>query len=238
MQVQAEETLTVSGLRHNIEAFKKTEDFRFAPATIKRSEAYLGAAMLAADQHNDDGIQDALIRASETLEEARHTARSFQQQYQELIILRKDATAVINAHSAATHSEKEPSYQHLIDSGESELNAAVQNMEAGQLNQSQQHANKAQGFYTQALEKTIRWLSEEAAAAVAKAASGSAKQYAPVTYQTAKTKAGELRNFVAGRTTVMPQNPVEALYLAHAAQTMTLQVKQWRKKQAAMKVLH
>ncbi len=229
-QVQAEETLSISGLRHNIEVFKKSEDSHFAPSTIKRSEAYLGAAMLADDQHNADGVISALERAGETLEEAKYTSRSFQQQYEKLLALRKDASAVVQVYSAAAHPERSPSFQHLIDSGENALNTSIQNMEAGQLNQSQQYVDKARGFYSQAMEKTIPWLSEEAAAAVAKAAAGGAKQYAPVTYEAAKKKVGELRNFITGRTTVMPQNPIEALYLAHAAKVMTQQVKQWRRK--------
>jgi outer membrane protein OmpA-like peptidoglycan-associated protein len=230
LQLQAEETLSVSGLRHDIEVFKKSEGHRFAPATIERAEAYLGAAMLAADQQDTDDESNALQRASETLEEARQNAQSFQQQYQKLIVLRKDASAVVKAHSAAAQTEKQSSYQHLIDSAEAALDASVQTMEAGHLNQSQQHADEAQSLYTQALEKTIRWLSEEAAAAVARAASGGAKKYAPVTYQAAKNKVAELRNFVVSKTKVMPKNPVEALYLPYAAKAMAQQVKQWRRK--------
>ena len=227
---QAEEALNINGLRKNIEAFKKSEARHFAPETIGRSEAYLGAAMLATDQQKDDDASKALQRANETLQEARQTARGFQQQYRELLTLRLDAIAVTEAHAAAVRDENQPSYQHLIDSAEAALNASIQTMEAGQLNQSRQHADEARTLYTQALDKTIPWLSEEAAAAVARAAASGAKKYAPVTYQAAKKKAGELRAYTINKTSAMPPHPLEALNLAHQARTLTLQVKLWRRK--------
>jgi outer membrane protein OmpA-like peptidoglycan-associated protein len=227
---QAEETFSIDGLRKNIESFKNSADYRFAPKTIERSEAYLGAAMLAAEQQKTDDVSSALSRASDTLEEARQNARSFKRQYRELLSLRLDSIAVVQAHATAARAESRPSYQHLIDSAEAALNASIRTMEAGQLNQSRQHADESKILYTQALEKTIPWLSEKAAAAVAKAAVTGAKMYAPVTYQAAKTKVGELRAFVIGKTSTIPKHPVEALYLAREARALTQQVKLWRKK--------
>jgi outer membrane protein OmpA-like peptidoglycan-associated protein len=227
---QAEEALSINGLRKNIETFKTGEDYRFAPKTIERSEAYLGAAMLATDQQKTDDVSSALKRASEMLDEARQTARSFKQQYRELLTLRLDSIAVVQTHAAATQAENRPSYQHLINSAEAALNASIQTMETGQLNKSRQYADEAKALYTQALEKTIPWLSEEAGAAVAKAAASSAKKYTPVTYQSAKNKLGELRAFVVGKTGTIPKYPVEALYLAHEAKALTQQIKLWRRK--------
>jgi outer membrane protein OmpA-like peptidoglycan-associated protein len=230
LHAQAQESLSINGLRNDIEAFKNTEHHYFAPATIQRSEAYLGAAMLATDQQKFDDVSSALKRASETLEEARGTARSFQQQHQELLILRPDAIAAVEAHAAATRAENQLSYQHLTGNAEMALNAAIQAMEAGQLNQSRQYAGEAQALYTQALEKVIPWIAEEAAAAVAKAASGSAKKYAPVTYQAAKSRAAELRAYATGKAAGIPSHPIEALHLAQKARALAQQVKLWRKK--------
>lgn len=227
---QAEEILSIDGLRNSIDTFKKSESYHFAPKTIGRSEAYLGAAMLARDQQKTDDLSSALNRVSETLEEARQTARSFQQKHRELLALRPDSIAAVEAHATAAQAENRPSYQHLIDSAEAALNASIQTMEAGQLNQSRQQADEAETLYIQALEKTIPWFAEETAAAVAKAASGGAKKYAPVTYQTAKNRAAELHAYMTGKTTALPRHPVEALYLAREAKVLTQQVKQWRRK--------
>ena len=84
LQAQAQESLSIDGLRNNINAFKNSKDFHFAPATVQRSEAYLGAAMLATDQQKTDEASSALKKASETLEEAKRTAHDFQQQNQKL----------------------------------------------------------------------------------------------------------------------------------------------------------
>jgi len=227
---QAEETPGINGLKKNIEIFKASADYRFAPKTIERSEAYLGAAMLAAEQQKTDDESSALKRAGEMLDEARQTARGYKRQYRQLLALRLDSIAAVQAHTAVARAEKRPSYQHIIDRAEAALNASIQMMEIGQLNQSRRRADEAKAFYTQALEKIIPWLSEEAAAAVAKAAVTGAKTYAPVTYQAAKSMVGELRAYVVGKATAMPRHPLEALQLAHVARTLSQQVKLWRKK--------
>lgn len=230
LHAQAQESLTIDGLRSDINTFKSSKDHYFAPATIQRSEAYLGAAMLATDEQKTDEASSALKKASETLKEARLTARGFQQQHQELLALRPDAIAAVEAHAAATQAENQLSYQHLTGNAEMALSEAIQTMESGQLNQSQQHAGEARALYTQALEKVIPWIAEEAAAAVAKAASGGAKRYAPVTYKAAKSRAAELHAYVTGKASSIPSHPIEVLHLAQKAGALAQQVKQWRKK--------
>ncbi len=230
VHAQAQESLSIEGLRNEINAFKNSEDHHFAPATIQRSEAYLGAAMLAEDQQKTDEASSALKTADETLVEARQTAQRFQQQHQELLALRPDAITAVEAHAAATRTETRLSFQHLTGNAEMALSAAIQSMEAGQLNESRQQAGEAKALYTQALEKVIPWIAEEAAAAVAKAAAGSAKKYAPVTYQAAKSKAAELHAYVTGKAAGIPSHPIEALHLAQKANALAQQVKLWRKK--------
>jgi outer membrane protein OmpA-like peptidoglycan-associated protein len=230
LHAQAQESLSIDGLRSSINAFKNSKDHHFAPATIQRSEAYLGAAMLATDQQKTDEATSALKRASETLEEARGTARSFQQQHQKLLALRPDSIAAVEAHAAASQTENQLTFQHLTGNAETALNTAIQAMESGQLNQSRQHAAEAKALYIQALEKVIPWIAEEAAAAVAKAASGGAKKYAPVTYQAAKSRAAELHSFVLSKAGNIPSQPIEALHLAQKARALAQQIKQWRKK--------
>ena len=103
--------MSFEAVRADIKSFKESEAYRFAPDTIERGEAYLGAAMLAADQQNDDDVIRALEKADEKLQEARQTASNFRQQYQDLLSLRLDAIAVVKIHSPAALAEKQPTFQ-------------------------------------------------------------------------------------------------------------------------------
>lgn len=226
----AQAAFTIDGVRKHIEATKQSETRRFAPQTVSRAEAYLGAALLARDKNNPEDVQSALERAEQKLDEAEQTANSFRQQHKALLLLRADARGAVAGHGdAMQQTQNQESFQHLIDKGESALDAAIEMTERGQLNQSRASAEEARSLYEQALASTIPWLSETAAAAIGKAASAGAKKYAPVTYEAAKAKLHELRAYADGISKTAPKSPVDALHLANQAYTMTMQVKQWRK---------
>ncbi len=224
-------------LQQQIEAFNHSEGRQFAPQTIKRAEAYIGAAMLALEQQQRQQADQAMSKAAETLAEARQTAADFRQRFADLLRLRRSATAIggIIASSGKAVSDLAPT--QLIDDAERELALAISTHEQGKLNQTNEHAGNAANNYRQALDKTLPWLTELTASAIAKAANTRGKQYAPQIYQAAKDKLAELEAFLQGKSDHMPEHPEEGLYLARESRHVAEQVKAWRKKRGSHEAL-
>lgn len=235
--LQAEEGHSIEHIRQGIEAARAGDSGRFAPQTVSRAEAYLGAALLAGEQNKPEDVSLALNMAGEALAEAAQTAKSFREQHRELLALRLDAREAVRSHSAAGQKPEQEGFQHLIDKGEKHLKAAIELTERGQLNQGGASAAEAKDAYRQALANTIPWISENAATAMGKAAAAGAKRYAPRTYQAAKAKLNELRAYADGITDKVPGNPADALHLASQAHTMAQQVKQWRREAGSHEAL-
>jgi len=227
-QAPAQGGLSIGGLRAEIEAFKRSEHYRFAPQTIARSEAYLGAAMLAEDQHQPDNLSSALNTANEKLLQAKQTSTHFQQQYSRLLGMEADAKAAVEAIAAP---DKAPDFTvaGLIDQADAALSKAIQGMEEGKLNQSRAQAAQAMKSYRQALVGTIPELAALAKKAVSRAASGGAKKYAPVIFQAARDKLTALRLYIDGIEAALPEHPADTLALARKAREFAAQVKQWRR---------
>jgi len=221
----------LSQLQQQIDAFKQGQYASFAPQSIKRAEAYLGAAMLADEQSKTAERQHALAQAKEKISQAKQTATTFMSQFASLIALRQDSvttldiTAATEASSAMTISPRQQ-----IKAAQAEFNQTINNYEQGQLNQSQAHGLKAQQAFRQIMNQAIPRLTELTASAVGKAANAGAKQYAPQIYQAAKDRLVELHTFSDGLAHSIPNKPEQGLYLAREAKHMAEQVKAWRKK--------
>jgi len=216
-------------LRADINAFKQGEDHFFAPSTIARAEAYLGAALLAKEDGKEEEAATALAKAREKLQEARSTTQTFRTKHAQLLRARQaamDATAIL----PDTINPLDPDNpQVLTKQGDAALSLAVQAMEAGQLNQSQEKADQALDNYQQALNTAIPILLEQASSLLSRASSASVKRYAPQTWQMARDEIARLRSYADGLSDQIPTRPSLAVKLAEQALLLARQVREWRK---------
>jgi len=208
------ETPSAESVRQSIEAFKAGPDFQFAPATISRAQAYLGAAMLARDEQKPDDASAALVKALQTIKEAEQTSDNYQQRFASLLSVRKSAkdTQAAMANENDLNSG-EVSARQLLEQAEDSLGASIKAMEAGQLNQTQEQATNAEKLYRQALDIMLPALSDKVSRLISRAPYA-AKRHAPKTLAAAKNKAAELRAYVDGLSETAPSRPADALYLA------------------------
>ncbi len=234
----AEEQPEIAAVRQHIEAFRSGTDAMFAPRTVERAEAYLGAAMLAGQRHRRDDVREALEQAEQALSEARQTASTFRAQFGKLLILRDDVRAVLEAlqHEGIELSEAEQP-QPLIDKAETLLGAAIAAMEDGRLNETRQQAEAAGRHYRQALERMLPALTALTGRMISRAASAGAKRYAPQTLQAARDRAAPLRAYTDGLADTLPEHPDSALKLARRALDLTHQVRTWRKNSGSHEML-
>jgi len=217
-------------IQQQVDNFKQSELYIFAPQTIDRANAYIGAAMLARDQRKAEDSQRAIDQAVTKLAEAKQTATSFKKRFNALILLRADAEAIIQIVTSPGQSAGYISPTQMLKPAQDVFHQTISSHEQGQLNQTQLQADKAQQLFRQIISDTIPRLTELTASVVGKAANSGAKQYAPKTYQAAKKKLAELRNFSDGLSRTMPSHPEHGLYLAREAKHMAEQVKLWRRK--------
>jgi len=223
----------IESVREGVDSFKQSEQSRYAPKTIERAEAYLGAAMLAHQQQKADDEKAALQQAQASLNEASETATAFGKQFASLLRLREQASTVSKIITAVAADEEHQSVaQTLSDAGQA-FDRAITTFEQGNLNRNRSYIDLATKQYTQVLEKSLPELADMADFAISKAANAGAKQFAPVTYETAKQQVADLRGYVDGTEKVLPVHPEEALYLARQAKQMSQQVKALRKKTAS-----
>lgn len=216
-------------LRADINAFKQSEDYFFAPSTTVRAEAYLGAAMLADEDQRQDDAAAALAKASEKLREAKDVAQTFRKKYVSVLQVRQAAVDAASLLQGAVN-QLDPSNPHaLTQQGNAALKMAVQAMEAGELNRSQEKANEAQEDYQQALNAAIPVLLKQASDMLSKASSAKAKRYAPQTWQMARDHLARLRSYADGLSNAMPAHPTLAVKLAEQALQLAKQVREWRK---------
>jgi len=220
-------------LQEQIKTFRHGENHRFAPQTLERAEAYMGAAMLAREQEKQQEVDAALAKAAEKLAEAKQTAEDFKQRYAKLLGLRKGAVAITEIITSSGKAISDMSPTQIIKDAERELTLAIETHERGELNQTRIHADKATKYYRKVLDKTLPWLTELTASTIGKAAHANAKQYAPHIYQAAKDKLVELEAFINGRTRTVPEYPESGLYLAREAEHVAQQVKAWRRKRSS-----
>ncbi len=216
-------------LEQEINAFMQSADHMFAPETAARAQAYLGAAMLPDIQQDTEEVQARLSAARATLKEARRLAEDFRSKHADLIRAREQA-------GKAMADISNPA----MIGAEKEFATGIRHMEAGKLNQSIQHLEKAHEAYKRIVasrgvqvgssELDYAKLLEETHRKVSRASAAGAKSYAPQTYLAAKEAMQRLRAYVDGLTTKKPAHPERALKLAEKAREITLKVKMWRKK--------
>lgn len=220
---------TIKSIEQEINAFKAGGLHKYAPLTTSRVEAYLGAAMLASEAQKDEELAAALKRTEEMLAEAKVTAAGFQQQFHNLIELRREANSVEEIVATSTQEETSLASQQQLAEAERLLDQVIMTRERGELNKTQEHASAAEAAYREVLNANYSQLSVLTARAISKASSSGAKRYAPVTYKAANEQLAALRGYIDGFDSTPPSHSTEAYYLAIEAQLISQQVKLWRK---------
>jgi len=212
----AEESL--ESLTQNIEAFIKSPDSRFAPATTARAQAVLGAALVADRKHDAEARQDSLQTAEAMLTSAREQAKNFKSRYKEVLQLEQAATEV---------SGNIPNSG--LDAAKNNLRALIQAFERGNLNQSVKLATDTKKAFKSVLDNKLPPLLEKTDSAILIASRAGAKRYAPQSYKAARKWLASALAYTDGLSKNWPRHPTLGLKLASAARELTLQVKQWRK---------
>ncbi|TLS67482.1 OmpA family protein [Mariprofundus erugo] len=216
-------------LQESIATFKEGENSVYAPRTIERAEAYLGAALMARQQQKIDDERAALNMGEQSVAEARQTAEGFRSRFSQLLDLRETATSIAKIIATSSQGASDRTSAQALADANKELQLAISTHEQGDLNQTQEHAAAAESGYRKLLDQSLPWLADLAENDIGKAANAGAKQFAPETYRTAKERVAALRNYIDGIDHTPPAHPAEALYLAQESKHLAQQVKVWRK---------
>jgi len=209
---------SLESLTQNIEAFIKSPDSRFAPATTARAQAVLGAALVADKNHDMKARQDSLQTAEAMLTSARKQAQTFKSKYKDVLQLEQAATeASGNIPDAG------------LDAAKRHLQTLVQAFEHGNLNQSVKLTADAKKAFKSVLSSKLPPLLDKTDAAILMASREGAKRYAPQSYKAAREWLANALAYTDGLSNDWPRHPALGLKLANAARELTLQVKQWRK---------
>ncbi|MDQ6959696.1 MAG: OmpA family protein, partial [Mariprofundaceae bacterium] len=205
-------------LTQDIESFTHNPDSRFAPATMTRAQAVLGAALVADRKHDTKARQESLQAARAILTSAREQALSFRSKYGEALRLEQAATEVTGAMPYAG-----------LDAAEKYLHALIQAFERGDLNQSVKLAADAKNAFKSVLDAKLPSLLDKTDAALLGASRTGAKRYAPQTYKAAQKWLANALAYKDGQSSRWPRHPALGIKLANTARELTLQIKQWRK---------
>lgn len=220
--------MTIESVQSEIDIFTAGPDFEYAPATVARAQAFLGAAILASEQNDAEEVNAALAKATSTLQEAHANADRFRSQHQPLLKLRDSARLCVSFVQVDNPlAENNP--KQLLRKAEFDIASAIKASEVGQLNNSGQSAMGAEQGYRRAIELSMPSLIEQTENIISQAAGANAKRYAPVTYERAKEELAQLQRYADGITTTMPENPAYAMTVAQNALEIANHVKEWRK---------
>ena len=236
---------TILSMQQQLDQFKKDPLALYAPMTLARAQAYLGAAMLARDGHNDADEALALSRSETTLSEAKANAQRFNTTFSALLSLHAKTSAVLAVLPNLPNEEKGVSAHLLMENATLVMKKVIRASEVGQLNESQALAVDASQALQSVLKVALPDLAEMTRKTLSKAAMMGGKNYAPVTYAQAKDGLAALKAYVdqkegtqkesvqkegvkSGDVPSMPENPASIYQLAQQALDISVQVKEWR----------
>jgi len=219
----------IEDIQKQLNTFKQTSDAQYAPTTLSRVEAYLGAAMLARDDQKTDDVQAAVEKAALTLHEAKDNATRFITQYDELLSLQAATQEAVSFTPDDSHPTQGSNTKRLLNEADEAFKKVILSAEKGQLNLSQQASASAHTAYLRVLEAVLPSIIEQTAEILASTAAKDGKNYAPITYERAKHDFTALKAYQDGITSALPSNPSKALILAKQALDITNNVKSWRR---------
>ncbi len=219
--------LSADQLQQQVQAFMASPDHRFAPATIAKAQAYVGAALLASQQDKPTQLADSLQAASTALDEAKQIATDYEKRHHDLLVLRRHAKQAVDLTrdpAAASVSQADT----LFDRAEQTLNTAIAANEAGNLNTDNQKASEAATLYKQAMAATLPAIVEQAKAALSASRNDYASSYTPDLYGTAKQEIRDLQQAIAGKQP-MPAAPAHALLVSRKTKDMAAYIHRLRR---------
>ena len=219
----------IEELRQTIAQLKQEPAAIYAPMTLARAEAYLGAAMLAQGEHNakDEGL--ALARSRSTLEEAKASSQHFQISFEDVIEQRKRMHDVLALLPHDTGEVKQSPFV-LMDEVNDDFKQVIHASEKGQWNESQLQAAALKQKLLQVEKLALPYVLENMQRTLSKAASLSAKRYAPQTYMQAKAGLQALRAYLNQKPEGSPKPEHILGMLQHAQETLHISTlaRQWR----------
>ncbi len=220
------QTQTADQLQQAVQAFIDSPDHIFAPDTISKAQAYVGAALLASQQNNKEQLASSLQAAATALDEAKQIAADYKKHHHDLLLLRQHTKEAIDlVHDPSSVSN----FDTLFAQGEQALTAAIAANEAGQLNTDAQKAGEAASLYKKALLATLPYIVQQAQDALSDARHDYASNYAPTLYGAAKQETYNLQQVIDGITSTVPEQPAHALLLARRALNMVVRIRKLRR---------
>jgi len=233
------EAASIDSVRHDIDRFKQQTMAEYAPMTLARAEAYLGAGMLAKDSHNTDDLNQALQRSEMTLHEAQASATRFQKSFPDLLLQRQKLEKILAVlpKQPAAHEEASPSL--LMDDALFSFKKVVRASELGHLNESQNLAEDTKQFFTKVEKVALPNLEDVIQRLLSKAAMKGAKRYAPVTYNKAKAGLTALKSYLDQKPvgSIKPEGLVQIYTWAEEALGIAKRVKIWRSDRGSYEML-
>jgi len=230
---------SIEEVRQHIEQFKQQTLFQYAPMTLARAEAYLGAAMLAKDSHHAEDEAQALLRSENTLAEARASAVRFQKNFSDLIRQRQNMNDLLAVLPKQEATDEAASPFLLMDDAEHVFKNAVRASEQGHLNESQNLAMDAAKALTKVESAALPYLEDSVQRTLSRAAMKGAKRSAPVTYLKAKTGLTALKAYLEQKPvgSPKPENLVQIHVWAEQALNIAVHVKNWRGNRGSYEML-
>jgi len=239
---------TYKELTNQVDMFKKSGQARFAPATMKKVTAYLGASMLAHEKQSSgftettsenkesQALQEAINQTLQVLAEAKNNAKSFTSSFPELLELEIEANkAYVYHHPPRVLPEVEIS-KHF-DTANQWLNTAIIESEKGQLNQATSAAKNATDAFEACIDASMPGLLEETEKAMEHASSLGARNYAPRLWRVVEAEYDLLEKYHDNllrpqdeRDNIQRPSKIGYAYeMSIYAQKMAIQVKDWRR---------
>jgi len=221
---------TMDGARHDIDQFKQQKLAAYAPMTTARAEAYLGAAMLAQDNHQATEQKQAVQRAEETLQEAQATAMQFQKTFPALIAQRQKMQQILSLLPRKSDSQQGVSPTWLMGDAVLAFNKVVRAVELGQLNESQDLARDASQRLNKVEQAALPLLEDAIQRMLSKAAITGAKHDAPVSYTKAKAGLIALKAYLDQKPagSPKPEHLMQIYTWAEQALSIAKHAKTWR----------
>ena len=219
----------IEQLRQSIAQFKQQPVAVYAPMTLARAEAYLGAAMLAQSAHHADDEQLALARSRATLEEAKASSAHFQTSFQSVIAQRTRLHDLLAILPQETEEPKNAPFA-LMRAADDDFKQLIHASEKGLLNESQLQAQALQQKLQQVEKRALPYVLDYTQRTLSKAATFSAKRYAPQTYTQAKAGQQALRAYLNQNPEGAPK-PNNILNIARQAKEalhIATLARQWR----------
>jgi len=221
---------SIEGVRQDINSFKEQSLSEYAPMTLARAEAYLGAAMLAEDSHHAENKALALSRSKTTLSEARASATHFQQSFVDLIGKRQKLEKILAVLPEQAAADDGASPALLMDDALFVFKKVVRASERGHFNEAQNLATDAMQALAKVETSALPYLEDSIQHLLSRAAMKGAKRYSPVTYSKAKAGLAALKAYLNQKPegSLKPENLVQIHVWAAQALSIAQNVKVWR----------